>query len=148
MNIKIKEATIQDLSAIWNLYSLVLDKGNILTKEQAEILFKKMQAYPNYKVYVAENEEDIVGTFALLIMDNLAHKGTPSGVVEDVAVLTNLQGKGIGKRMMEFAMEKCREAGCYKLTLSSNLIRTEAHAFYESLDFEKHGFSFRLIFLE
>jgi len=148
MNIKIKEATIQDLSAILNLYSLVLDKGNILTKEQAEILFKKMQAYPNYKVYVAENEEDIVGTFALLIMDNLAHKGTPSGVVEDVAVLTNLQGKGIGKRMMEFAMEKCREAGCYKLTLSSNLIRTEAHAFYESLDFEKHGFSFRLIFLE
>ena len=144
MNITIKEASIQDLSAILNLYSLVLDKGNILTIEQAEILFKKMQTYPNYKVYVAENEEHIVGTFALLIMDNLAHQGTPSGVVEDVAVLNELQGKGIGKRMMEYAMEKCKEAGCYKLTLSSNLKRTEAHAFYEYLNFEKHGFSFQI----
>lgn len=148
MNINIKEASNQDLSGILNLYSLVLDKGNILTNEQAEIIFKKMQTYPNYKVYVAENEEHIVGTFALLIMDNLAHQGTPSGVVEDVAVLNELQGKGIGKMMMEFAIEKCREVGCYKLTLSSNLKRTEAHAFYESLNFEKHGFSFRLNFLE
>lgn len=146
MNINIKEATLFDLSGILNLYSTVLDNGNILTIEQAEMLFKKMQTYPNYKVYVAENEEEIVGTFALLIMDNLAHQGTPSGVVEDVAVLNNLQGKGIGKMMMEFAMAKCKEAGCYKLVLSSNVKRKEAHAFYESLDFEKHGFSFRVDF--
>lgn len=144
MNINIKEATIMDLSGILNLYASVLDKGNILKIEQAETLFKKIQNYPNYKVYVAEYEGEFVGTFALLIMDNLAHQGTPSGVVEDVAVLNDLQGKGIGKLMMEFAMEKCKEAGCYKLVLSSNMKRTEAHAFYESLNFEKHGFSFRI----
>ncbi len=102
-----------------------------------------MATYPNYKVYVAETESTIIGTFALLIMDNLAHLGTPSAVVEDVVVADNYQGKGIGKAMMIFAMEKCKETGCYKLVLSSNLKRTEAHAFYESLAFEKHGFSFR-----
>jgi GNAT superfamily N-acetyltransferase len=144
MEIKIREASILDLKRILNLYAVVLDKGEVLSLEQAETLFKKMQTYPNYKVYIAENERAMVGTFALLIMDNLAHRGTPSGVVEDVAVLTELQGKGIGKMMMEFAMEKCKEAGCYKLVLSSNLRRKEAHAFYESLDFEKHGFSFRV----
>jgi GNAT superfamily N-acetyltransferase len=144
MDIKIREATILDLKGILNLYAIVLDKGEVLSHEKAETLFKKMQTYPNYKVYVAENVGEIVGTFALLIMDNLAHQGSPSGVVEDVAVLTELQGKGIGKMMMEFAIEKCREAGCYKLVLSSNLKRKEAHAFYESLNFEKHGFSFRV----
>jgi ribosomal protein S18 acetylase RimI-like enzyme len=142
MEIKIREVEINDLPNILNLYAVVLDKGEVLSLEQAKILFKKMQTYPNYKVYVAENEGDIVGTFALIIMDNLAHQGTPSGVVEDVAVLTELQGKGIGKMMMKFAMEQCKEAGCYKLVLSSNVKRKEAHAFYESLDFEKHGFSF------
>jgi GNAT superfamily N-acetyltransferase len=146
MEIKIREATILDLKGILNLYAIVLDKGEVLSLEKAETLFKKMQTYPHYKVYVAENENDIVGTFALLIMDNLAHQGTPSGVVEDVAVLTKLQGKGIGKVMMEFAMELCKEAGCYKLVLSSNVKRNEAHAFYESLGFEKHGFSFRVLF--
>ncbi len=144
MNIQIRQATKADLPAILNLYATVLDKGEVLSIEQAETLFAKMAVYPNYKVYVAENEADIIGTFALLIMDNLAHVGTPSGVVEDVVVADQAQGKGIGKAMMNFAMERCKEVGCYKLVLSSNLKRHEAHAFYESLDFEKHGFSFRV----
>ena len=148
MAIDIKQARIRELPDILNLYATALDKGSVLTEEQAEILFKKMQTYPNYKVYVAESEGEIVGTFALLIMDNLAHQGTPSGVVEDVVVSTNYQGQGIGKLLMKFAMEKCKEAGCYKLVLSSNIKRKEAHAFYESLDFEKHGFSFRVDFGE
>ncbi len=146
MEINIREAHIEDLYNVLKLYGSVLDKGEILSLDQAEILFRKMQTYPNYKVYIAENESEVIGTFALLIMDNLAHQGTPSSVVEDVAVQTDLQGKGIGKMMMEFAMQKCQEAGCYKLVLSSNLRRKEAHTFYESLDFEKHGFSFRVEF--
>ncbi|MEA5140317.1 GNAT family N-acetyltransferase [Arcicella rigui] len=144
MNIQIRQATKADLPAILNLYATVLDKGKVLSIEQAETLFAKMAVYPNYKVYVAENEAGIIGTFALLIMDNLAHVGTPSGVVEDVVVADEVQGKGIGKAMMNFAMERCKEVGCYKLVLSSNLKRHEAHAFYESLAFEKHGFSFRV----
>lgn len=144
MNIQIRQATKADLPAILNLYATVLDKGEVLSIEQAETLFAKMAVYPNYKVYVAENEAGIIGTFALLIMDNLAHVGTPSGVVEDVVVAYEVQGKGIGKAMMNFAMERCKEVGCYKLVLSSNLKRHEAHAFYESLAFEKHGFSFRV----
>ncbi|MEA5427193.1 GNAT family N-acetyltransferase [Arcicella lustrica] len=143
MNIQIRQAIKEDLPQILNLYAEVLDKGEVLSLEQAETLFSKMATYPNYKVYVAETESTIIGTFALLIMDNLAHLGTPSAVVEDVVVADNYQGKGIGKTMMIFAMEKSKETGCYKLVLSSNLKRTEAHAFYESLAFEKHGFSFR-----
>ena len=142
MKIHIREATHADLVAILGLYANVLDKGEVLSPEDAQILFAKMQTYPNYKVYVAEKEQVIVGTFALLIMDNLAHKGTPSGIVEDVAVQHELQGEGIGKLMMEFAMQRCREAGCYKLVLSSNQKREAAHAFYESLGFRRHGFSF------
>jgi ribosomal protein S18 acetylase RimI-like enzyme len=146
MKINIREAYNPDLPAILDLYGTVLDKGDVLSLPEAETLFAKMQSYPNYKVFVAENEQNIVGTFALLIMDNLAHRGTPSGIVEDVAVKNELHGQGIGKTMMQFAMQKCQEAGCYKLVLSSNQKRVEAHAFYESLGFERHGFSFGVAF--
>ena len=44
--------------------------------------------------------------------------------------------------MMAHAREQCRAAGCYKLALSSNLCREAAHLFYESLGFERHGYSF------
>jgi len=53
-----------------------------------------------------------------------------------------MKGQGIGTAMMQFAMEECRKAGCYKLSLSSNLQREAAHRFYEGLGFKKHGFSF------
>ncbi len=83
----------------------------------------------------------------MAIMDNLANSGKPSGLIEDVVVKTECQGRGIGTQMMNFAVNLCRECGCYKVALSSNLKRIKAHAFYESLGFEKHGYSF-LIELE
>jgi len=44
--------------------------------------------------------------------------------------------------MMAHAMQQARDAGCYKLALSSNVCRKDAHAFYESLGFAQHGLSF------
>ncbi|MBV1733821.1 MAG: GNAT family N-acetyltransferase, partial [Hydrogenophaga sp.] len=52
------------------------------------------------------------------------------------------QGKGIGRQLMAHAIEQARAAGCYKLALSSNAKRQAAHAFYESLGFQRHGLSF------
>ena len=47
--------------------------------------------------------------------------------------------------MMEYARERCAQAGCYKLALSSNSRRRKAHAFYRSLGFEAHGVSFTVL---
>jgi GNAT superfamily N-acetyltransferase len=141
---QIRQADKEDLPKILEIYGHVLDNEIVISKEIAEQIFEKMKSYLNYKVYVAEIDEKIIGTFALLIMENLAHQGTPSGVVEDVAVLNEYQGQGVGRKMMQMAIEKCKEAGCYKMALSSNLMRIEAHTFYENLGFEKHGYSFRI----
>ena len=139
----IREATEADLPGILHIYAQPeIDNGTVLALADARASFRRLQHYPNYHLYVATVEERIVGTFALLIMDNLAHLGAPSGVVEDVGVLPAYQGQGIGRRMMAYALDLCKRARCYKLTLSSNLQRTQAHAFYESLGFQKHGFSF------
>jgi len=77
-------------------------------------------------------------------MDNLGHLGAPSAIIEDVAVDPALQGQGIGKEMMRYAIQLSAENGCYKVVLSSNLKRERAHAFYESLEFKHHGYSFRI----
>jgi GNAT superfamily N-acetyltransferase len=53
-----------------------------------------------------------------------------------------MQGQGIGTSMMEYAIELCKEKGCYKAALSSNIKREAAHRFYESLGFKKHGYSY------
>lgn len=54
------------------------------------------------------------------------------------------QGHGVGNMMIHYTLEVARQKGCYKAALSSNLKRERAHAFYESLGFERHGYSFRV----
>jgi len=143
MDIKIREAEEKDLENLISLYSQPdMDNGQTISLENAKQIFAKFRTYPFYKVYAAISDEKIVGTFELLVMDNLAHKGSLSAVVEDVVVSDKYQGKGIGKEMMIFAMKVCRKMGCYKLSLSSNLKREFTHKFYESLGFNKHGYSF------
>jgi GNAT superfamily N-acetyltransferase len=144
-----REASKSDLPEILKLYAQPdLDDGKVLTAPEAERIFERMARYPDYKIYVAVKDTRVVGTFALLIMDNLGHMGTPSAIIEDVAVDPALQGQGIGKEMMRHAIQLAAKRGCHKAVLSSNLKRDRAHDFYEALDFERHGLSFRIDVLQ
>jgi GNAT superfamily N-acetyltransferase len=144
-SIVVRAATAADIPAVLALYAQPdLDDGKVLPTDEGIALFERFACYPDYTLYVAEQDGEVVGTFALLVMDNLGHLGSPSGIVEDVVVAPARQSGGIGRIMMQFAMERCREKDCYKLVLSSNAKRERAHAFYEQLGFERHGFSFRV----
>lgn len=142
-SLTIRAATDADLAQVLAIYAQPdLDACEVLPVESAREIFARFSRYPDYRLYVACVGDEVVGTFALLIMDNLAHLGARSGLIEDFAVAPNRQGQGIGRRMVEFALQRCRDTGCYKLALSSNLKRGPAHAFYESLGFVRHGYSF------
>jgi len=139
----IRIADDADLPEILGLYAQSgIDDHQALEIQEAQAIFDTMKRYPDYHVYVAEADGRLVGTFALAIMDNLAHRGSKSGLIEDVAVAESLQGHGIGRQMMRFAIETCREKSCYKVCLSSNLKRQNAHKFYEGIGFKMHGYSF------
>jgi len=136
----LREALAEDLPALLPLLAQLAP----IDPEKALSTFQAMQGYPFYKTFLAVVEGRVVGTFGLLIVDNLGHAGAPFGVVENVVVETTLRGGGIGKRMMEHAHMLARERGCYKLILASGVQREAAHAFYESLGFEKRGYAFSL----
>ena len=143
-DLTIREATEEDLRAILNLY-LTTDIGDNhnFTLAEARDHLARFRQYPSFRIFVALAGSDVVGTYELLIMDNMAKRGKKSGIVEDVAVDPAHQGRGIGRAMMAHALEQCRQAGCYKLTLSSNVRREDAHRFYDALGLERHGYSFR-----
>jgi GNAT superfamily N-acetyltransferase len=143
MEIIIRKAEKGDISALLELYShLNIGNEETLDISSAEKIFNRIRQYPDYCIYIASMDNKVIGAFSLLIMDNLAHFGSKSGIVEDVVVLSEWQNHGIGKQMMDFAMQECRNAKCYKLALSSNLKREQAHKFYEWIGFRKHGYSF------
>lgn len=155
MRIEIRVATESDLPEILALYAQPgidpginagidagIDDSAVLDREAAANLFRRIASYPRYSLYVALADGGIRGSFALLIMDNLAHLGAPSGIVEDVVVDPAYHRKGIGTSMMKHAITECRKHRCYKLALSADRKRKKAHSFYEALGFERHGYSY------
>ncbi|MFW5332519.1 GNAT family N-acetyltransferase [Hydrogenophaga sp. ZJX-1] len=146
MSLQIREATEADLPGVLALYGQSgLDNDAVLSLAQAREVFQQFARYPSYRLFVACEPafpDSVIATYALLVMHNLAHCGAPSAIVEDVVVHPQRQGRGIGRQLMAHAIEQARAAGCYKLALSSNAKRQAAHAFYESLGFQRHGLSF------
>lgn len=139
----IRDATAADLPAVLSLYSQPdMDDGGVLDLKTAKAILARMHRYPNYRLFVACSGDRIVGTYTLAILDNLVHQGAPSALIEATVVLAERRGQGVGTAMMNHAMELCRESKCYKLALSSNLIREPAHKIYEGLGFRRHGLSF------
>ena len=144
-DLSIREATEHDLAAILNLYQTSGIEGETsFTAEEALAHLASLKRYPYLRIFVAETAQTIAGTYELLIMDNLAKRGRKSGIVEAVAVHPDHQGQGVGRAMMQHALDQCRRAQCYKLTLSSNLKRDGAHRFYDSLGFTRQGYSFQI----
>ena len=145
----LREATEDDLPGILALYAdPELDGKNTMSLDRARGVMRVMRTYPWFRQFAAERQGRIAGTFALLIMDNIAHNGQPSALVEQVVVAAGQRSLGIGEAMMDHARALAAAKGCYKLALSSNLKREAAHRFYERIGFARHGYSFLVEFPE
>lgn len=141
--VQIREAEETDLPDVLRLYALPdFDDGHALPLQDAVERLRRMRSYPDYRLYVALLDGRIVGTFTLLIAEKILHMGAKAAIVDDVIVDTHCRGRAIGKSMMAAAMDMARARGCYKLALSTNAKRIEAHKFYESLGFARHGYSY------
>ena len=143
IDLSIRLALPADVPQLLALYTLLdLEPEPELPIAQAQARFSELALRPGHAIYVAELERQIVGTFALIFVGGLSHGARDSCIVEDVCVVAEMQGTGIGKQMMDFAMSQCADDACYKLVLSSHIKRGNAHRFYESLGFRRHGHSF------
>ncbi len=60
----------------------------------------------------------------------------PRGEVMGLIVSSALRGRGVGRRLMQAAEAWTKEQGGTLLTLRSNIVRKEAHVFYECLGYK------------
>lgn len=144
---QLRTATLEDLPALMPLFAQLDPAAAPLSPERAREEWERLHLHPGFSVRVAQDEQGFLGTYSLLILGNLVHGGAGTAIVENVVVDEDSRGQGIGLAMMRDASERAREAGCYKIALTSGLSRTSAHRFYEGLGFQRHGHSY-LISLE
>jgi GNAT superfamily N-acetyltransferase len=99
------------------------------------IAFKNIQEDKNHELTVIELDGKIVGTYHLTFIQYLTHQGGLRAQIEAVRVASAYRGKGIGRKMFNYAIERARDKGCCLVQLTTDKKRPEAIKFYHGLGF-------------
>lgn len=87
-------------------------------------------------VLVAELDGEVVGVCQLITFRHIQHAGARCAELESFHVAEEHRSKGIGAAMLEELEQRASDLGCYRIQLTSNLRRPDAHRFYEA-----HGYT-------
>jgi GNAT superfamily N-acetyltransferase len=120
--------------------------------ELLNVLFSQEQEFkPNHKsqyrglthiisnpeiglIFVARQDSQIVGMVSLLYTISTS-LGERVALLEDMVVLPNARGNGVGSHLIEQAIHFARTNGCKRITLLTDRTNESAQRFYQ-----KHGF--------
>ena len=99
-------------------------------------------------MYVADLDGVVVGTFHLTFIRQISNRGRLIAQVESVKVDRAVQSRGVGTAMMRWAIEEATRRGCLRVQLTTNVIRLDAHRFYERLGFQATHKGMKLYLVE
>lgn len=140
MSIEFRKATSLDLP---HIVRLLAEDPIGSTREKYEnplpssyyAAFDDINKDRNNYLIVAELDNQIVGTLQLTVITYLTYQGGKRGLIEGVRTDMSVRGKGIGKAMLEWAIQKSKIEGCHMVQLTTDKKRPEALEFYKKLGF-------------
>jgi GNAT superfamily N-acetyltransferase len=144
-DVVIREATREDIPQVLGLYAqLNPDDKPVEVSLAAGIWEKAVENGVTY--FVADIDGHITGSCYIAVIPNMTRSGSSIGFIENVITDAEHRRCGIGRQLLEAAVRRAKERGCYKAVLQSGNKRKEAHEFYESVGFDgdsKRAFEIR-----
>ena len=99
--------------------------------------FERLDRDENIQLVVAEQGGAVIGCLQLCILPGLSSQGASRGLIEDVRVASHLRSRGIGERLVQWAVTEARGKGCKLVELLTHHTRVDAQRFYERLGFAR-----------
>ncbi|MBC6996867.1 GNAT family N-acetyltransferase [Cytophaga sp. FL35] len=138
---KIRRATRKDVPEIIAL--LANDKLGELREDFRDPLpeayytaFEKIQTDANQHLMVLEDVNgSVIGTLQLSFIQYLTYQGGIRSQIEAVRVHPDHRGKGLGRKLFEWAIGFAEKNGAHLIQLTTDKKRPEALAFYKELGF-------------
>lgn len=140
MNLNIRKANRDDLAQIVQLLARdPLGKQRESFQEPLPIdyyqAFEEINNDKNQYLIVVEDQHKIIGTLQLTIITYLTYRGGKRGQIEGVRIDEAHRRHGIGKMMIQWAIDKARELNCHLVQLTMDKKRQETIEFYKKLGF-------------
>lgn len=136
----------EDLQQLLFLYKQLNPEEEVIDLEKAYAIWDSTSKSNATKYFIALDHTKIVSTCNITLISNLTRQGKSYAIIENVVTDHKYRKQGIGKKVIQNAVEYAKENNCYKVVLLSSAKRMEAHRFYESIGFDgdsKRGFEIR-----
>lgn len=148
-NITIRKATKHDVVTIVKLLSddilgSTREKFDDIIPQSYYNAFSAIDNDPNQMLVIGEIAGNPIATLQISFITNMSFQGGVRALIEGVHVDKNLRGNGIGKYLMEWAIDEARKKNCRFVQLTSNKKRVDAHRFYDRLGFTASHEGFKL----
>ncbi|MFZ1806991.1 MAG: GNAT family N-acetyltransferase, partial [Cyclobacteriaceae bacterium] len=137
----IRKAKHEDLAAIVHMLSddelgsKREDYRQPLPKAYEEA-FNSINKDKNQELMVVTNARgEVVGTLQLTFIQYLTYKGGVRTQIEAVRIRKDQRGKGLGKELFEWVINRSKARGAHVLQLTTDKQRPDAIHFYEDLGF-------------
>ncbi len=119
-----------------DIRQLVLALTKDASVEYSPDYLRKIINNPDYVAITAFDGNKIVGV--LILITYLLIEGERKGWIEGLVVSENYRGQGIGRKLVEKAIEKAKGMGLKSLNLTSREERIAANKLYQKMGFTKY----------
>ena len=94
--------------------------------------FQEIDQETNTELVVVELAGEVIGTLQYTLLPGLSFQGSRRAQVEAVRVDARFRSLGIGKQLMEWAIERARQQHCHVLQLTTNKSRGSRSPFLQT----------------
>ncbi|MEV0192906.1 GNAT family N-acetyltransferase [Kitasatospora purpeofusca] len=123
----------------------VVDPATVVVTEAYERAFRAIDTDPRNELLVlADTDGTVVGCLQATYIPGLGKGGAERALLEAVRIRADRRGGGLGRVLMELAIDRARSRGCALVQLTSNKQRGAAHRFYAGLGFARSHDGFKL----
>jgi ribosomal protein S18 acetylase RimI-like enzyme len=136
-DIAIQTATVEDIPQLVELLGTLFEQEPEFhpIAERQRCALEQLLSMPNKgQVLVVKRRTRCVAMVSLLETISTAEGGL-AVLLEDFVVATDCRGQGIGRRLMNFALEECRSRGITRVTLLTDRDNSKAQRFYVEAGF-------------
>ncbi|MGX5526922.1 N-acetyltransferase family protein [Bacillus toyonensis] len=98
--------------------------------------FHTIDCDPNNELIVACDGTEIVGLQQITFTPYIARQGGWRATIEGVRTVSSKRGKGIGTKLIKWAIQRATLRGCHLVQLTTDKERQEALQFYKKLGFK------------
>lgn len=140
---RIREAREEDLTGLLELYTQLHDNPMPIQNDKLISLWRTILANPDHHVVLGLEEDRIISSCVIMVIQNLTHGQRPYALIENVITHEAYRNRGYATRLLDYAKELACKENCYKIMLLTGSKKESTLDFYKKAGYncaDKTGF--------